>query len=128
MLLDSYIYGNGTYDFLSCKRHHQIFALFIILLQRKKLVFLYARKKQKKYHNPHSEAEKLLLGALGTFGKYVNPVISSRSLTLIISLLLTFWPLSEFVWARTNAAHLSSDALQSFKALPVLPLFVRSSR
>lgn len=57
MLLDSYIHGNGTYDFLSCKRHHQIFALFIILLQIKKLVFLYARKKIKKYHNPQSEAE-----------------------------------------------------------------------
>ena len=35
MLLDSYIYGNGTYDFLSCKRHHQILAFVIILLQIK---------------------------------------------------------------------------------------------
>ena len=51
MLLDSYIHGNGTYDFLSCKRHHQIFALFIILLQIKKFVFLYARIILKKFQH-----------------------------------------------------------------------------
>ena len=32
MLLDSYIHGNGTYDFLSCKCHHQLFAFLVIIL------------------------------------------------------------------------------------------------
>ncbi len=31
MLLDSYIHGNGTYDFLSCKCHHQLFAFLVII-------------------------------------------------------------------------------------------------
>ena len=89
MLLNSYIHGKGTYDFLSCKRHHQLFAFLVnMLLQIKEYKSLYARKNVKNY-KPHSEDLNVLFGALGTLGKYVKPVIFSKSLTLIISRLLT---------------------------------------
>ena len=69
MLLNSYIHGKGTYDFLSCKCHHQLFAfLVIMLLQIKEYNFLYARKIVKTY-KPHSEALYDCFGALGTLGK-----------------------------------------------------------
>mgnify|MGYP007101883593 CR=1 FL=1 len=45
MLPSPIIYGNGTYDYLSCKRHHQLFATnAFILLQRKTYNSIYARK------------------------------------------------------------------------------------
>ena len=42
------------------------------------------------YYSPQSEALYDSLGACGTLGKYVNPVICSKSLTDIRSFSLTY--------------------------------------
>ena len=76
-------------------------------------------------YSPQSEAEKVLMGALGTLGKKVKPVSFSRSAIDMSSLADGFWPLRSFTCERTKATHLSSEAEQSLTLLPLLPLLVR---